>query len=104
MLNSILLEGMVKNISSEYLRNGKHICSFSIIANRYKPEEDDTSSNTIIIPIKCMGAVAQMCERYFKAGTYIRIVGNLNRDNENRIIVFAEHIELKIQNTKEVEE
>ena len=95
MLNSIIIEGTIRNISSEYFRNGKHVCRFSIMTNYFHPEEE-SKPNEIIIPIECMGNVAQVCMRYFKAGTQVRIVGNLTKDDRNHIIVYAQHVELKL--------
>lgn len=103
MLNSIIIEGTIRNISEEYLRNGKHLCRFSIITNHFQPEEESTP-NEIIIPIECMGNVAKICIRYFKTGTQVRIVGNLTKDDDQRIIVFGQHVELKLQNKEQVEE
>jgi hypothetical protein len=102
MLNSIIIEGTVKIISFDHFINGKHKCRFSIMTNHFQPEEESTP-NEIIIPVECMGNVAQMCMRYFKAGTQVRIVGNLAKDNENHIIVFAQHIELKFENKEQIE-
>jgi len=103
MLNSILLEGTITAISSETTKDNEPYCRFSIKTKHSKSPNFNSIVQSNIFPIECTGLQAEMCLSYFKAGTKVRVVGHLNKDENNVTIIVGEHIEIVVKN-KEVED
>lgn len=100
MLNSILLEGTITAISSETTKDNEPYCRFSIKTKHTKPPSYNSIVQSNIFPIECTGLQAEMCLNYFKAGTKVRVVGHLNKDEKDITIVVGEHIEILVKNTE----
>lgn len=96
MLNSVLIEGQVTEVPNQIIKDGLPYCSFGL--KSYRVETDNANhqkrTQTTLIVIST-GRLAEMCLKFFKSGTAVRIVGRLVNDTNDSLAVIAEHVELK---------
>lgn len=89
-LNNLIVEGNLVNWKRE-----ENTFNFNIEYNRfYKNNNGDKCIETSFFDIECYGKLADFCEQRFKKGRGIRIVGRL-KQVESKIVIIAEHVELK---------
>jgi single-strand DNA-binding protein len=82
-LNSVLLEGELT--ADPIFVDGK--CVFDVNVRRIE------KTNTF--KIICKSRLAEVCAEYLKMGRGVRIVGRLDRDENDEVYLLAEHVEFK---------
>ena len=89
-LNSVLVEGTLTADPVER----EEICKFKIESCRYCKQDDEQKKEIIFIPVEVHGDLAINCSGYLKAGSGVRVVGRIKQE-DNNLLVFAEHVEFK---------
>ena len=102
-LNSVIIEGkLVENVKVTQVAPVA-IAQFYISTERIHKNEDGTYEKEICyFDVECFGKLAERLENYLKRGRGVRVVGRLKQDiwmngekKCSRVIVVAEHIEVK---------
>ncbi|MDT4762313.1 single-stranded DNA-binding protein [Sphaerochaeta sp. PS] len=112
-LNSVLLEGNLVRDPEKVLvgSNGSVMGRFSIAVNRYyKNAKAEAVEEVMYIGVQVWGGLAEGCLNYLKKGRGVRVVGRLRQerwtdkdgDNREKILVVAEHVEFKPENSEKV--
>lgn len=103
-LNSLIIEGNIKEIKVSDLPNGLKVTEFSVAVLRYQKKEDGSFSEEVsCFSVLLFGRMAELAETNGKIGRGIRIVGRLKQERfidsdgkaQSKIIVIAEHVEYK---------
>ncbi len=106
-LNSIIIEGnLIKDPEFNYTSAKNAICKFTIVVNNKQDKE--YKDNKYLKDISYFDVIAQsklaeMCNKYFIKGNYVRIVGKLRQDKEKdregniyfKVNIIAKQIELQ---------
>lgn len=103
-LNSIIVEGIMKDVHSHDTPHGK-LVTFSIdVLRTYKKADGTKVDETSTFPVECWGKLAEhVAADSLSEGRGVRIVGRLKQKQwegcggvkRSAVIVVAEHIELK---------
>jgi hypothetical protein len=98
-LNSVLIEGRLIKDAEFVNENGFTVCKFTLSSNRYIKKGKNIDKETTLINVEAWSNLSENC--YYKArkGISVRVVGRLKQDN-NLIIVEAEHIEFRYEPNK----
>lgn len=103
-LNSLLLEGnVVRDPVMKDTPSGKHVCTFTIGANRFYKLSDGYGEEVSYFDIETWGKLADLCGENCTTGRGVRVVGRLKQNRwtgsdgkqYSRINIVAEHVEFK---------
>jgi single-strand DNA-binding protein len=112
-LNSVILEGNI--VSDPVLKdtnNGVAVCNFKIASDRYYKKNSLVEKEVCFIEIESWGKLAETIGKYGYKGRGVRITGRLKQDKwegpdgkpRSKIIIVAENVELRKEETREVKE
>lgn len=95
-LNSILLEGVLVADPERITEPARFAVKFDLMSTRHYKDADDKfqAEHTFVYVVIRYGPLASKCLEVLKEKRGVRIVGRITQ-YENRIAVFAEHIEFK---------
>ena len=83
-MNKVILMGrLTKDIEVEYLESNKTMRANFILAVGRKYAKQGEEKQTDFIPIVAWGKTAEFASKYFKKGTQVYIVGNMQIRNWN---------------------
>jgi len=91
-LNSVLMEGTVKSISTGL--TSKDRLNFIIESKRYCKKVEEIETETSDFDIAVYGQLATTCFEHLDEGRGVRVVGRLEQEHGG-IIIVAEHVEFK---------
>ena len=95
MLNSVILEGTIREDIQLGETNGVKTASFKIGVDRTELKPDGTKGKvTSSFEVVAYGMLAETVNKHGVKGRGIRIVGRLKQEN-SRVFVIAEHVEFK---------
>lgn len=108
MLNSIILEGTVKETVVKEC-NGLKDITLKVETERYfKRSDGTTEKETSLFEVYCIAKLADAIDKYAKNGRGVRVVGRLKQETWNdtgllcsKVVILAEHIEFKPFKEKE---
>lgn len=112
-MNSLILEGQVKEMSASRDILGAVVCNIVMATRRfYRTSSGEPAEETAEFKVECKGAVAEYAARKAYHGRGIRVVGNLRQrrraaedgKQSAEVYIFAEHIEYKPDLRKKQEE
>ncbi|MDR2485543.1 MAG: single-stranded DNA-binding protein [Treponema sp.] len=112
-MNSVIIEG---NITNEPVvndtGNGGVVCNFKIASDRFYKKNAQLDKEVSFIEIQAWGKLAETIGRYGHKGRGVRVSGRLKQDKwegqdgtpRSKIIIIAEHVELRKEETRDVKE
>lgn len=92
--------------------NGSTVCTFKIASDRFYKKNCHVEKEVCFIEIQTWGNLAETIGRYGHKGRGVRVVGRLKQDKwdgpdgkpRSKIIIVAEHVELRKEETREEKE
>jgi len=97
-LNSILIEGYLKDMPVIEESDSKSEARFTLISKRFYKEssEKEAKSKESHVPILVESKVlVEGCQKYGKKGAGARVVGRLDYPEAGSAVIVAEHVEFR---------
>jgi single-stranded DNA-binding protein len=91
-LNSVLLEGVFAGTPEYSEKENK--CTFGVQTSRFNKVDGAITKKTNIFTATVTGKMAAECAKR-KKGSGVRVVGALDTDENNSVVIVAEHIEYR---------
>lgn len=112
-MNSLILEGNVKEISEQKSKTGDAVCSIAVATRRfYRTSSGEPMEDVAEFNVECNGIVAELAAKQAYHERGIRIVGQLRQREQTtedgrqrqKVYIFAEHIDYKPDLRKKIKE
>ena len=106
-LNSVIIEGTIKEVSFPDLPNGKTVAKCTLINKRLiRNSNGETVDDSEIFDFEAWGALADFLKTHGNINRGVRVVGRLKRnhwENNTKVVIVAEHIDFKpfVEETEE---
>lgn len=103
-MNSLIIEGQVKEVSTSRNKFGVMVCDIVMATRRFYRTSSGVPAEEIAeFNVECKGIDAEYAERFAYPGRGVRVVGSLrqrprateNGLQEQKVYIFAEYIEYK---------
>lgn len=90
-INNVIVEGRV-SLNNFDIKN--MICHIQIqVSRNYKNVDGEQAEETIVIPVRSFGRLAEIMNQKLELGSKIRVVGRLSK-NADTLFILVEHFEI----------
>ena len=104
-LNSVIIQGrLTRDPDFSYTSSSAALCKFHIAVNRKYKASNQTKDEESYFDIEAWNRTAEICSEHLNKGRGVRILGRLKQErwqqngrNRSKIIIIAEHVEIKPQ-------
>lgn len=103
-LNSVVIEGEIRNYKGGYFNNKMFYIPFDVVVKRTYATVTGTREEESVFSVEACGKMAENIEHLMEDGKGVRLVGRLKQTKfkdetgkaHSKIVIIAEHIEINV--------